>query len=177
MKAETQVGPVSTKAQLERDEMMVRRALKDGAELLCGGERLSLPEVPGGFYFAPTILRGCGIGDFVMQNEVFGPVATLIPFRTDHEAAELANSTRYGLAAGVWTKDLARAHTMARALHSGTVWINTYRALAFNSPFGGYNASGTGRQNGIEAIDQYLQTKSVWCDLGASVDDPFVIKT
>jgi aldehyde dehydrogenase (NAD+) len=66
---------------------------------------------------------------------------------------------------------------MARALQSGTVWINTYRALAFNSPFGGYNASGTGRQNGLEAIDQYLQTKSVWCELGSSVDDPFVIKT
>lgn len=177
MKRETQVGPVSTKAQLERDEMMVRRAVQEGAELLCGGKRLHPTETPNGFFFEPTILRGCSATDFVMQNEVFGPVVSLTPFETDQEAAELANGTRYGLAAGVWTKDLSRAHTMARALRSGTVWINTYRALAFNSPFGGYNASGTGRQNGIEAIDQYLQTKSVWCDLGTSVDDPFVIRT
>jgi acyl-CoA reductase-like NAD-dependent aldehyde dehydrogenase len=89
---------------------------------------------------------------------------------------QLANDSQFGLAAGVWTRDLRRAHLMARALQAGTVWINTYRALAFNSPFGGYKDSGIGRNNGIESIHQYLQTKSVWCELSTVAQDPFVLK-
>jgi aldehyde dehydrogenase (NAD+) len=113
----------------------------------------------------------------IMNEEVFGPVLAVTPFRDEDEVVKLANATRFGLAAGVWTRDLRRAHTMARRLQAGTVWINIYRALAFNSPFGGYKASGLGRANGAEAIDQYLQTKSVWCELGDEVQDPFVLKT
>ena len=88
----------------------------------------------------------------------------------------LANNTRFGLAAGVWTRDVRRAHTMARRLHAGTVWINTYRALAFNSRFGGYKNSCLGRVNGFEAVEQFLQTKSVWCELSDEIQDPFVLK-
>jgi acyl-CoA reductase-like NAD-dependent aldehyde dehydrogenase len=112
----------------------------------------------------------------LMNEEVFGPVLSLVRFSDDSEVVKLANGTRFGLAAGVWTRDLRRAHTMARRLQAGTVWINTYRAMAFNSPFGGYKMSGIGRVNGAEAIDQFLQTKSVWCELGDEIQDPFVLK-
>ncbi|MES3002242.1 MAG: aldehyde dehydrogenase family protein [Pseudomonadota bacterium] len=88
----------------------------------------------------------------------------------------MANATKFGLAAGVWTRDLRRAHTMARRLQAGTVWINTYRAMAFNSPFGGFKSSGIGRVNGMESVDQFLQTKSVWCETSDEIQDPFVLK-
>jgi acyl-CoA reductase-like NAD-dependent aldehyde dehydrogenase len=174
---ETQMGPVATKAQLEKDEAMVERALTDGADILCGGGRPKIEAFPNGYFFNPTILHNISSNNFVFRNEVFGPVLCVVRFSDEHQALALANDTSFGLAAGVWTKDLRRAHMMAKQLEAGTVWINTYRALAFNSPFGGYKSSGLGRQNGIEAIDQYLQTKSVWCELSENVPDPFVIKT
>ena len=102
---------------------------------------------------------------------------SVIPFEDEEEAIAIANGTPFGLAAGVWTLDIRRAHRVARQLQAGTVWINMYRAMAFNSPFGGYKSSGIGRQNGIEAMDQYLQTKSVWCELSDEVQDPFVMRS
>jgi acyl-CoA reductase-like NAD-dependent aldehyde dehydrogenase len=176
MRAETQMGPVATKMQLEKDESMVQRAISEGAALLCGGARPQLAAFPDGFFYQPTIVDRAGKDSFLMRNEVFGPVLAVTPFRDEAEVLALANDTDFGLAAGVWTRDLRRAHKMARALEAGTVWVNTYRALTFNSPFGGYKASGIGRQNGIEAVYQYLQTKSVWCELGDEVQDPFVMK-
>jgi aldehyde dehydrogenase (NAD+) len=171
------MGPVATKAQLEKDETMVRRAVEEGAEILCGGARPMLSDFPDGYFFQPTILHKIKPDHHLFQNEVFGPVLGVIPFRDEEEVIELANATPFGLAAGVWTRDLRRAHIMARRLQAGTIWLNTYRALTFNSPFGGYKASGIGRQNGIEAIHQYLQTKSVWCELSEDIQDPFVLKT
>ncbi len=173
----TQMGPVATQAQLRKDEEMVARAVEEGAEVLVGGRRASVPGFDAGLFYEPTILHNLKPSNSMMSEEVFGPVLAITPFRDEDEAVALANSTRFGLAAGVWTRDLARAHTMARRLQAGTVWINIYRALTFNSPFGGYKASGLGRANGAEAIDQYLQTKSVWCELGSEVQDPFVLKT
>jgi aldehyde dehydrogenase (NAD+) len=177
MLAEVQMGPAATLQQLEKNESMVTRARSEGAEILCGGHRLEVPQAPGGYFFSPTILHKADSSSSIMNNEVFGPVLALTPFRSESEVAHLANSSRYGLAAGVWTLNLRRAHTMARRLQAGTVWINTYRALAFNSPFGGYKESGLGRQNGLEAVLQYLQTKSVWCELSDEAQDPFVLKT
>jgi aldehyde dehydrogenase (NAD+) len=104
-------------------------------------------------------------------------VLAVTPFRDEDEAVEFANRSEFGLAAGVWTRDVRRVHRIARQLQAGTVWVNMYRAMAFNSPFGGYKSSGLGRQNGIEAVYQYLQTKSVWCELSDEVQDPFVLKT
>jgi acyl-CoA reductase-like NAD-dependent aldehyde dehydrogenase len=103
-------------------------------------------------------------------------VLTVIPFEDEDDAVAIANDTRFGLAAGVWTRDVKRAHRMARRIQAGTVWLNTYRAITYNSPFGGYKQSGFGRVNGAEAIDAYLQTKSVWCELSEDVQDPFVMK-
>jgi acyl-CoA reductase-like NAD-dependent aldehyde dehydrogenase len=177
MLATTQMGPVATRAQLAKDEQMVARAIEEGARLLAGGRRLQVAGLEDGYFYAPTILQTSDTQAYIMQNEVFGPVLCVTPFDTEEQVLAMANGTAYGLASGVWTNDLRRAHGMARRLQAGTVWINTYRAMAFNSPFGGYKASGLGRQNGIEAIDSYLQTKSVWCELSRAVADPFVIKT
>lgn len=177
LKPESQMGPVATAAQLAKDERMVARAVADGAEVLAGGERVRLDGLENGFFYAPTILQGARSDDFIMQNEVFGPVLCVVPFKDEDDVVAMANSTPFGLAAGVWTNDIRRGHLMARRLRAGTVWINTYRALAFNSPFGGYKDSGLGRQNGAEAVNQFLQTKSVWCELSRDIQDPFVIKT
>jgi acyl-CoA reductase-like NAD-dependent aldehyde dehydrogenase len=176
LRAETQMGPIATKMQLEKDESMVRRAVEEGGAILCGGARPQLAEFPDGYFFQPTIVHQAAKDSFLMRNEVFGPVLAVTPFTDEAEVLALANDTEFGLAAGVWTRDVNRAHKMARALEAGTVWVNTYRALTFNSPFGGYKSSGIGRQNGIEAVHQYLQTKSVWVELGDEVQDPFVMK-
>jgi len=173
----TQMGPVATRQQLEKDESMVKRAVADGAEVVYGGQRANPDAFPNGYFYSPTILANVAPQSFIAQNEVFGPVLAVIPFDDEEEAIAIANGTPFGLAAGVWTLDIRRAHRVARRLQAGTVWINMYRAMAFNSPFGGYKSSGVGRQNGIEAMDQYLQTKSVWCELSDEVQDPFVMRS
>ena len=173
---ETQMGPVATRAQLSKDESMVAAAVEGGAELLAGGRRASVEQLPNGLFFEPTILHKASSDNPIIRQEVFGPVLAVTRFESDEEVLELANDTEFGLAAGIWTNDIRRAHSMARALQAGTVWINTYRALAFNSPFGGYGNSGTGRNNGIESINQYLQTKSVWCELSTVAQDPFILR-
>ncbi|CAD6543317.1 (Z)-2-((N-methylformamido)methylene)-5-hydroxybutyrolactone dehydrogenase [Paraburkholderia hiiakae] len=175
--AETQMGPVATSAQLAKDITMVGQAREDGAELLCGGTRATVPGYEDGLFFEPTIFGGTTRAHRIMNEEVFGPVLCVTPFDDDEEVLAEANGTRFGLAAGMWTCSLQRAHSFAKRLEAGTVWINMYRALAFNSPFGGYKASGVGRVNGAQAIEQYLQTKSVWCELGNEVQDPFVLRT
>ena len=176
LKAATQMGPVATKLQLEKDESMVQRAVNEGAKVLCGGARPQLAEFPEGYFYQPTVVHQLTKDNFLMRNEVFGPVLAVTPFKDEAEVLALANDTEFGLAAGVWTRDVRRVHRIARQLQAGTVWVNMYRAMAFNSPFGGYKSSGLGRQNGIEAVYQYLQTKSVWCELGDEVQDPFVMK-
>ncbi|HUQ22599.1 MAG TPA: aldehyde dehydrogenase family protein, partial [Gaiellaceae bacterium] len=171
----TQMGPIANVPQLRRIEEMVAAARREGARVT-GGERATVAEFPAGLWFGPTIVDGVGNDAAIAQDEVFGPVLTVLPFETEEEAIAIANDTRFGLAAGVWTRDLKRAHRVARGLKAGTVWLNTYRAITFNSPFGGYKESGFGRVNGAEAIDGYLQTKSVWTELSDEVSDPFVMK-
>ena len=172
----TQMGPIANVPQLERVESMVGAAREEGARVVAGGTRAAVADFPDGLFYEPTILDGVDNDATIAQDEVFGPVLTVIPFETEEEAIALANATRFGLAAGVWTRDVKRAHRVARRLQAGTVWINTYRAITFNSPFGGYKESGYGRVNGAEAIDGYLQTKSVWTELSEEVQDPFVMK-
>ena len=171
----TQMGPIANVPQLARIEEMVAAA-KDGGARVAGGARAAVSGFEDGLFFSPTVVDGVGNDAPIAQDEVFGPVLTALPFDTEEEAIAIANDTRFGLAAGVWTSDVKRAHRVARRLKAGTVWINLYRAITFNSPFGGYKESGYGRVNGAEAIDGYLQTKSVWCELSEEIQDPFVMK-
>jgi aldehyde dehydrogenase (NAD+) len=176
LRPDTQMGPAATRQQLKRISDLVDAARKDGADVRAGGQQAAPIGLEQGFFYSPTVLTEVAHDSVIAQTEVFGPVLCLFPFDDEDEAIVLANDTRYGLAAGVWTSQLKRAHRVARQLEAGTVWINLYRALAFNSPFGGYKESGLGRENGSEAIYEFLQTKSVWCELGDEVQDPFVLK-
>jgi acyl-CoA reductase-like NAD-dependent aldehyde dehydrogenase len=112
----------------------------------------------------------------IAREEVFGPVLSIIPFEDDNEAIEIANDSIYGLASGVWTSNIRRALVMADKIRAGTVWVNTYRAISFLAPFGGYKQSGVGRESGQAAIEEYLQTKCVWINLAEGVPDPFVLR-
>jgi len=178
MQRDTQVGPVTTPPQYEKILHYIQVAKDDGAEvLLGGGPATGKPECGESEYFIePTIFGGVTNDMRIAQEEVFGPVLSIIRFDEDDEAIEIANDIAFGLAAGVWTQSINRAIKVSNAIRAGTIWVNTYRAVSFMSPFGGYKQSGLGRENGIEAIREYLQTKSVWISTAADVPNPFVMR-
>ena len=162
----TEVGPLATRRQQDHVDSLVQSSVSAGAILLTGGKR---PTGPGNFY-PPTILDCDGIASPSLVNEFFGPVLSVVSFDTEAEAVSLANDTRYGLAAGVFTQNLGRAHRLTRAIHAGVVWINTYRAVSPIAPFGGYGLSGHGREGGMAAVLDYTRTKTIWLKTS---DDPF----
>ncbi len=171
---DTQIGPVATRPQLAKVLEYIDIARNEGAKCVLGGGRAERPECGDGWFVEPTVFVDVEPGMRIAQEEVFGPVLGVIPFDDDDEAVEIANGTVYGLAAGVWTADIGRCLTMARRLESGTVWINTYRASSYLSPFGGYKRSGFGRENGLAAIREYVQEKSVWIDTSGETPNPFI---
>ena len=176
MEAETEMGPIANEPQYRKVLSYFDVAKADGARVVMGARKSAEAELQRGLYIEPTILADVRNEMRIAREEVFGPVLSLIPFDHVDEAIAIANDTEYGLAAGVWTTDLGRAHQVARRLQAGTVWINTYRSLSPSMPFGGYKASGLGRENGIEAIKEFTQIKSVWIETEPSVGDPFSIK-
>jgi aldehyde dehydrogenase (NAD+) len=173
---DTQVGPVTTIPQRKRILDMIEAGKAGGAQCLLGGGVPTAPELGEGWFVEPTIFAGVDNTMKIAREEIFGPVLSIIPFESDAEATAIANDTPYGLAAGVWTRDIGRAIKMSDALEAGTIWVNTYRAVSFMAPFGGYKRSGLGRENGQEAIDAYLQTKTVWIETEETTANPFIIR-
>jgi aldehyde dehydrogenase (NAD+) len=173
---ETQVGPVTTQPQYNKILSYMDIAKNEGAECVLGGGPANKPELGDGWFVQPTIFDNVTNNMRIAQEEVFGPVLSVIKFKDEEEAVAIANDILYGLAAGVWTQNIKRAITVSNRLQAGTVWVNTYRAVSYMSPFGGYKRSGLGRENGQNAIYEYLQTKSVWISTSDEVPNPFVMR-
>ncbi len=169
---ETEMGPVASDAQRDRILGMIDRATDEGANVVTGG--VLDPEL-GGRFLRPTVLNRVTNQTSIVREEVFGPVLACMTFSTEAEVLDLANDTDFGLAAGVWTNDIRRAHRCSRDLDVGTVWVNTYRNVSFAAPFGGMKQSGHGRDNGLEAIDAFLSTKTTWIETEGATRDPFVL--
>lgn len=173
---DTQVGPITTEAQRSKVLDYIDVARREGATCALGGAAPSGPGLSAGWFVEPTIFTGVANTMRIAREEVFGPILSVIPFDDEEEAFAIANDSPYGLAAGLWTGDIGRALRGSSSLEAGMVWINTYRAVSYMAPFGGYKRSGIGRESGQEAIAAYLQTKTVWIDSVGKTSNPFIIR-
>ncbi|MGW5642806.1 aldehyde dehydrogenase [Saccharopolyspora sp. NPDC003752] len=170
---ETEMGTVACQAQYDKVLNYIEVAKADGARLVTGGGRPDDPSLSKGLFVRPTVFTDVTNDMRIAREEVFGPVAVVIRFRDEDDAVRIANDTSFGLAAGVWTRDVARAHRMVRRLRAGSVWVNNYRKTNYVAPFGGFKESGIGRENGFHAIEEYTEVKTVWIDTGNTITDPF----
>lgn len=170
MDTATEMGPVANEPQFQKVLEYIEIAKAEGAKLAYGGGQ---DPTLGGMFVQPTIFHDVHNRMRIAQEEVFGPILSVIKFRDEQHAIELANDTRFGLAAAVWTQNVHRAHRVAHRLRAGTVWINAYRVVSFATPFGGFGESGLGRENGMDSIRDFTETKSVYVELSGEPRDPF----
>lgn len=172
MDARTEIAPLANEPHLKKVLSMIAEARQEGARCVCGGEQIFPDDCKDGFYVAPTIFADVTPAMSLWRDEVFGPVLAVTPFDTEDEAIGLANDSQYGLAAGIWTADVARARRVAGRIEAGTVYINHYRSVSPGSPIGGFKRSGYGRELGPDAVKDFMQVKSVWIGT-APCADPF----
>lgn len=172
----TEMGTAANEPQFNRILGSIKNAVDEGAELTTGGKRAEGEGLENGFFVEPTIFTNVKNSMTIAREEVFGPVLSILPFDTEEEAIAIGNDTDYGLASGVWTTDLNRAMRVSKAIRAGTVWVNTYRAVAVQAPFGGFKDSGFGRERGEVALDEFTNTKNVMIDYSDEERDPFAIK-
>ena len=169
---ETQIGPLVSEAHMNKVLGYIERGKAEGALALAGGSRVTTGDLANGFFVAPTVFDGCHDDMAIVREEIFGPVMSILEFDDEDDVVERANATEFGLAAGVFTNDLTRAHRVIARLQAGTCWINHYNVTPIELPFGGYKASGLGRENGRAAIEHYTQLKSVYVAMG-DVEAPY----
>jgi acyl-CoA reductase-like NAD-dependent aldehyde dehydrogenase len=172
---ETQMGPLATMAQIEHIERQIEIAKQEGAKILHGGKRPA--HLNKGWFFEPTIVECPSQKNTIVDTELFGPVLSVQRFKTEEEVVKLANDTKYGLASGIFTRNIARAHRVADAIRAGIVWVNTYRVVSPIAEFGGYKDSGLGRESGFQAIYDYTRPKTVWVNTSDTpMANPFVMR-
>jgi aldehyde dehydrogenase (NAD+) len=159
---EVQVGPLVSAEQLDRVTGYLAVGQKEGAKPLTGGARLTDGNLARGYFVPPTVFANVADDMRIAQEEIFGPVISAIPFRDIDEVIQRGNATSFGLGSGVWTRDVSKAHRMARSIRAGSVWVNCYQAMDPAVPFGGYKMSGYGRESGLQHVEEYLNVKAVW---------------
>ncbi|MBN9278764.1 MAG: aldehyde dehydrogenase family protein, partial [Hyphomicrobium sp.] len=163
---ETQIGPLVSEEQLQRVTNYLNIGKQEGARAIAGGARLTEGALAKGYFVPPTVFAGVSDEMTIAKEEIFGPVISAIPFDDIDEVIQRGNATNFGLGSGVWTKDVSKAHKVAKSLQAGSVWVNCYQAMDPAVPFGGYKMSGYGREGGLQHLDEYLNVKAVWIKTG-----------